>query len=162
MDISAGALKEVEIYGTIGDGGRKARQSVHWVQEPEDQAEGGTMGPITVLRGREAQVISEDWGELTWFASKALGNSTELTVGRCVIRPGRANPVHSHPNCSEVLVVLQGRITHTLTAGRDVELQEGDTITIPRGIAHQAHNTGEKDAVLLIAFSSADRKTEGE
>lgn len=115
-----------------------------------------------VLRADQTEVIEEAWGQLTWFANAKLGNSDEMTVGRCVIRPGQANPAHQHPNCSEVLVVLQGRIAHRIEEGREVEMGVGDTITVPPHLPHQARNVGEDDAVLYIAFSSADRQTRGE
>ena len=46
-----------------------------------------------------------EWGALTWYANRELGNSTEMTVGRCVLKPGKSNPRHYHPNCSEIVVV---------------------------------------------------------
>jgi quercetin dioxygenase-like cupin family protein len=116
----------------------------------------------TLSPAARAQVVSADWGELTWFASAELGNSSALTVGRCVLRPGRENPRHQHPNCDEVLVVLAGRIRHTLAGGEDTEMGPGDTITIPAGMAHRALNIGREDAVLLITFTSARREVVGE
>ena len=121
-----------------------------------------TMSKAIVLRADQCESVRADWGELTWFASGKLGNSDEMTIGRCVIRPGQANPPHSHPNCSEVLVVMQGRIAHLIEEGREVEMGVGDTITVPPDLPHQARNIGDGDAVLSIAFSSADRQTKGE
>jgi quercetin dioxygenase-like cupin family protein len=109
-----------------------------------------------------AQTQEFDWGQLTWYASAALGNSAEMTVGRCVLKPGQGNPRHYHPNCSEILVVVQGRIRHTAAENREVELGEGDTVTIPPNVWHCATNIGGTEAVLFIAFSSAERKTVGE
>jgi quercetin dioxygenase-like cupin family protein len=101
------------------------------------------------------------WGSLTWYVSAAQGNSEVLTVGCCRIKPGRANPRHHHPNCEEVLYVLQGNIMHTLGDG-EVEMQEGDTISVPSSMVHNARNIGDTEAVLQICFSSAERKTVGE
>jgi quercetin dioxygenase-like cupin family protein len=117
---------------------------------------------MKVVRADEAVTQTSDWGTLTWFASGRQGNSDSMTVGRCVIRPGRSNPRHSHPNCEEVLHVLSGRIAHTLDGRAEVELSEGDTITVPAGLVHNARNIGQADAVLMIAFSSPDRQTRGE
>jgi quercetin dioxygenase-like cupin family protein len=39
---------------------------------------------------------------------------------------------------------------------------EGDVVTIPPNVWHRATNLGDEDAVLYIAFSSADRQTVGE
>ena len=102
------------------------------------------------------------WGQLTWFASGKQGNSKTMTVGRCVIHPGQANPLHSHPNCEEVLHVLAGRISHTLDGSHEVEMGPGDTICVPPHMVHHARNIGSQNAVLAICFSSPDRQTKGE
>ena len=102
------------------------------------------------------------WGGLHWYAGQPLGNSEELTVGRCRLKPGESNPRHYHPNCSEILVVMQGVIRHTGPDGGEIEMREGDTVTIPANIWHCARNVGGTDALLFIAFSSADRQTIGE
>ncbi len=117
---------------------------------------------IQVRRLGVSQIHAFDWGRLTWFASGALGNSTEMTIGRCTLKPGRANPRHYHPNCSEILVVIQGRIRHTAAENKEVELGEGGAVTIPPNVWHCATNIGDTDAVLFIAFSSAERETVGE
>jgi quercetin dioxygenase-like cupin family protein len=101
------------------------------------------------------------WGYLTWYVSGALGNSDTMTIGQAVINPGQENPPHYHPNCDEVLHVLKGRILQTV-GDKAVEMNEGDTVSIPTGIRHQARNIGDEDAVLAISFSSADRQTVGE
>lgn len=120
------------------------------------------MEKTVVLPAAKAQKVSGDWGELTWFASAALGNSQSMTIGRCIIRPGQQNPRHSHPNCSEVLVVLAGRIRHEIENGAQVEMNVGDTITVPPNLPHCAHNIGDGDAVLMVAFDSARREAKGE
>lgn len=119
------------------------------------------MNAIIHRRLADAAQAPAEWGCLTWFASGPLGNSAAQTVGRCVLKPGCGNPRHLHPNCEEVLVVLSGRIRHTV-AGGEAELGPGDSVTIPPGIPHQAVNIGEGEAALLICFSSADRRVQGE
>jgi quercetin dioxygenase-like cupin family protein len=117
---------------------------------------------IQVQRLDIPQIHLFEWGNLTWYANQELGNSTEMTVGRCALKPGHGNPRHYHPNCCEILVVMQGRIRHTIVEGTEAELSEGDTVTIPPNTWHSATNIGETEAVLFIAFSSAERKTIGE
>jgi quercetin dioxygenase-like cupin family protein len=117
------------------------------------------MKQITVTRAQQYKVERHDWGELCWFASKELRNSGTMTVGKCVLNPGFANPPHSHPNCEEVLHVLQGRVVHTTEKGKETTLLAGDTITIPPGTVHNARNVGDLDAVLIISFSSPERQT---
>ncbi len=117
---------------------------------------------IQLLTYPQAAKSDFDWGNLTWFAGRSLGNSTEMTVGRCILKPGQGNPRHYHPNCTEILVVIQGRIEHTGPGGEKVQMNEGDTVTVPPNTWHHATNIGEVEAVLFIAFSSADRQTVGE
>ena len=120
------------------------------------------MEKATIRRASEIQTLPFEWGSLTWFANAEVGNSTDMTVGQCVLKPGAENPAHQHPNCSEVLVVLQGVIEHVIEDGRTVRLHPGDCITLPAHLPHQARNVSDEDAVLLIAFSSAHRETVGE
>jgi len=116
---------------------------------------------VTVVRANEYKVDEMPWGRLVWFVSAGQGSSETLTVGRCIIKPGMANPRHHHPNCDEVLTVLRGRIAHTIGGG-EVVMEEGDTISVPSGIVHNARNIDDADCVLQIVFSSAERKTVGE
>jgi quercetin dioxygenase-like cupin family protein len=119
--------------------------------------------PLPILiKHSDLQYVDAEWGQLTWYANDQLGNADTLTLGRCLIYQGQANPRHYHPNCDEILTVMQGKIRHTWIDGQEVEMSEGDTITIPRGMMHQAHNMGMGDAVLLIAFTAANRQTIGE
>jgi len=117
---------------------------------------------IVIHPNEKAERAPFDWGELTWFASGGQGNADDMTVGRCILKAGAANPRHRHPNCAEILVVQKGRIRHTGPGGAERELGPGDTATIPPNVWHQARNVGEGEAVLFIAFSSANRQTESE
>ncbi|MBV9390869.1 MAG: cupin domain-containing protein [Verrucomicrobia bacterium] len=118
--------------------------------------------PIQLLHSEQAQRLEFDWGGLIWYASGALGNSNEITVGRCKINPGHKNPRHYHPNCTEILVVLQGTIRHTMADGTEADLEPGDTVTVQPNVWHQATNTADSAALLFIVFTSPDRLTVGE
>ncbi|MBF0528924.1 MAG: cupin domain-containing protein [Deltaproteobacteria bacterium] len=110
----------------------------------------------------ENEVVKADWGELTWFASAALKNSKDMTIGKCVIKPGRQNPRHMHPNCSEILVVVEGLVEHVMEGGEPVKMYPGDTMTVEPDFFHYATNIGDRDAVMFIAFSSAHREARSE
>ena len=116
---------------------------------------------MNILKQDQYIVDETPWGCLTWYASKALNNSEGLTLGKCVIKVGEANPRHVHPNCEEILQVLKGRISHTYENAERV-MEVGETISIPAGIPHNAKNIGDVEAELLIVFSSAERETIGE
>jgi len=103
-----------------------------------------------------AHRVEEDWGSLTWLASQKIGNAQSLTLGRVVIRKGKSNPRHSHPNCEEVLYLLRGRLEHTVGEEK-VILEPGDTITLDAGIPHNATSIGDEDADMIVAYSSGTR-----
>lgn len=114
-----------------------------------------------VLPVADAPVEPQPWGKLQWFASRALGNSISVTVGMATINAGKENPVHRHPNCDEILHVLQGHIMNRV-GDKQFEMKAGDTVTIPEGTLHNARNIGTEDAVLSISYSSPDRISIGE
>jgi len=111
-----------------------------------------------VFRSRaeaEERRILEDWGSLTWLSGGALTGS-DITVGRVIIKAGRSNPRHIHANCTEVLTVLDGVLEHTV-GDATVVTETGDTIIVPAGVAHVAHNIGEGDADMIVAYPSGVR-----
>jgi len=114
-----------------------------------------------VLPRAEALTEIQPWGKLEWFASRALGNSGSMTTGIATISAGKANPLHRHPNCDEILHVLQGHIMNRV-GDKEFEMGPGDTVTIPEGVLHNARNIGTDDAVLSIAYNSPDRVAIGE
>ncbi|MCR8669556.1 cupin domain-containing protein [Agrococcus sp. HG114] len=114
------------------------------------------------LRTKDQHIIEpQPWGRLEWYVSAAIGNSEKLTVGLCVLDPGQANGRHWHPTSDEVLTVRKGSIIHTWN-DQEFPMEEGDVISIPQGVVHNARNVGEGQAELSIVFSTAYRTTEGE
>ena len=100
--------------------------------------------------------VDQDWGSLTWFASKELTQSDDITVGRVVIKKGKSNPKHIHGNCSEVIHLQKGRLKHFV--GKEVVLMEaGDTLVVPTGVDHYALNVSEEDAVMIVAYPAGQR-----
>ncbi|MCG8272713.1 cupin domain-containing protein [Aquamicrobium sp. NLF2-7] len=114
-----------------------------------------------VSRASAHDVQPTSWGKLVWQVSAEQKNSELMTVGICYIDPGQENGRHYHPDCEEVLAVWRGHIVHTWE-DKEVEMREGDTITIPAGVMHNARNIGDGVAELAICFSSAYRTTVAE
>jgi quercetin dioxygenase-like cupin family protein len=110
------------------------------------------------VRQRDLVSTTFPWGRITFFASESVGPAPEHSVGRCEIRPGAELPRHYHPNCSEIVHVLQGVIEHTVEGDETGLFSAGDTVIVPRGMVHQARNPGEDAAVLLITFSAPERE----
>ena len=107
-------------------------------------------------RAHQHEVISEDWGTLSWVASKPLGNAEGLTVGRATIKPGKTNPRHRHPKSEEVLLLLKGQIKHSL-GDKMITMSAGDVITIPPGVFHNATCIGNEDAEMVVVYSEGTR-----
>jgi quercetin dioxygenase-like cupin family protein len=104
----------------------------------------------------DINVVKEDWGSLNWLAGKAVGNCDDLTLGRVVIKKGRSNPKHSHPNCDEILYLLQGKLEHTI-GERKFIMEAEDTSVVPAGVGHVAYSFGDEDADMIVAYSSGIR-----
>ncbi len=115
-----------------------------------------------IIKRTDIPVQNEVWGTLQWLVSAAGGTSDSMTLGRVTINPGCKNTAHRHPNCEEILFVVQGTIEHTLPEGGSVKLEAGDSIVLPRSGGHQATNAGTREAVLIVAYNSAERQTIGE
>ena len=107
-------------------------------------------------RAHQHKVISEDWGSLSWVASKPLGNAEGLTVGRATIKAGQTNPRHRHPKSEEVLYLLKGRINHTLD-DKTITMSAGDVVTIAPGVFHNASCIGSEDAEMVVVYSQGTR-----
>jgi quercetin dioxygenase-like cupin family protein len=116
---------------------------------------------MAVARPSDYDVEETPWGRLIWMVSGSRGNSTTMTVGKCFIQPGQANPRHFHPNCDEVLYVVRGTIEHSVD-DEITRMGPGDVVSIPQGRLHNAHNIGDDEAEFIISFSTPDRRTVGE
>ncbi|HEY0868471.1 MAG TPA: cupin domain-containing protein [Fimbriimonas sp.] len=109
----------------------------------------------------DAPIVHESWGTLQWLANADAGNVGGLTLGQVTIFKGRSNPRHRHNRCEEVLYLLEGRLIHTV-GDRTYDMNPGDTLTIPPGVFHNATSTGDIDALMIVAYDSAERDFERE
>ena len=83
---------------------------------------------------------------------------TQLTNG--VYRPAEeadAQRKHSHPNSTEALYLLRGKLWHVL-GGEAVLMQPGDTTAIPAGVPHVAFSVGNEDADMFVAYPTGQRE----
>jgi quercetin dioxygenase-like cupin family protein len=105
--------------------------------------------------------IIENWGRLTWLANHDVLNTKGVTVGLVHIKKGMSNPRHRHPNCEEVLYLLNGRLEHSIGCDKII-VESGDSILIKADVVHNAISIGECDADMIVAYSSPVRQTIGE
>jgi quercetin dioxygenase-like cupin family protein len=99
------------------------------------------------------------WGHLSWLVGAAQMPGAEQTLGVVTINPGKRNPLHSHPNCEELLYVVSGVCDHKL--GDELfHMTPGSVICIPRGVPHWARCTSSEPLVAVVSFSAPDRRTD--
>ena len=98
------------------------------------------------------------WGNIKWLCNDQLYPETEQTLGVVFINPGEKNMLHYHPNCEELLYVISGECNHSL-GDAWYHMTAGDMIRIPRGVKHNAINTGWEPVRMLVSYSAPDRQT---
>jgi quercetin dioxygenase-like cupin family protein len=81
------------------------------------------------------------------------------TVGFVEILAGQANPLHVHADCSEILVLLEGSLSHVV-GEETVELVAGDVLVVPPGMVHRAANNGTATARMVVVYDSGLRTFE--
>ncbi len=111
-----------------------------------------------IVRLGEGMAERSDWGTIEWLANRRLTPGAEMTFGHVRLEPGASNPRHLHPNCHELLYVVEGAIDHEL-AGVTVRLEAGALLHIPMGAPHQAHNRDDRPCVVVVTYSTEDRQT---
>ena len=111
-----------------------------------------------VIHNAAVPADSFPWGSLQWLCNDRLSPECEQTFGLSEILPGEKNPLHYHPNCEELLYVLQGTGRHSYDEAM-VDLRSGSLIRIPAGVRHNIINTGTESLRCIIVFSSGDRQT---
>ena len=116
-------------------------------------------GPrIAVGRVERGRATAFEWGSIQWLVNGELVRGAGLTFGYVEIEAGSQNPRHRHPNCDEVLFLLEGELEHAVGA-EVARLTPGTAIFIPRDVEHAARNTGAVTARMLVAYASGDRQT---
>jgi quercetin dioxygenase-like cupin family protein len=94
----------------------------------------------------------EQWNEATDgpFSEAALRRKLQrlgYEVSRDVYPPGTYFPDHSH-GIDKMDAVVSGRF-RMVVEGRELILEAGDALAVPRGIVHSAEVVGEEPVVSL-------------
>lgn len=112
--------------------------------------------PPVVQSFAKAEEVKYPWGWIRWLMSSKIDPEAEMTFGIVYVKPHQENPGHLHPNCAEVLHVLEGSCEH-LVGDKWVALKAGDTIRIPVGVAHRAR-TLDQPMRAVIVYNTGDRQ----
>jgi quercetin dioxygenase-like cupin family protein len=115
--------------------------------------------PIDTQVRRDAGSAAEptDFGSVHWAVREGDPEGAEQTFGVATFDAGKGNVEHVHPDCEEIIFLLDGEAEHTL-GDQSTKLEKGDLIVVPRGVPHRLVNNGVKAARALVVFSSPDRQ----
>ncbi|WBS02400.1 cupin domain-containing protein [Pseudoduganella sp. SL102] len=75
----------------------------------------------------------------------------ELVQVRVDFAPGVKAPRHSHPG-EEIAYVLEGTLEYQIDGQPPVTLKAGQTLFIPAGAVHSAHNVGSGESKELATY----------
>jgi quercetin dioxygenase-like cupin family protein len=67
-----------------------------------------------IKRNVGAAAAATDFGSVHWAVREGDPAGAEQTVGLAVFGPGMSNVEHVHPNCEEIVYVIDGEVEHTL------------------------------------------------
>ena len=112
-----------------------------------------------VRRDVGAAAEATDFGSVHWAVREGDPPGAEQTIGLAIFDAGKSNAEHIHPNCEEVVYVLDGEVRHTLGDQQTV-LHAGDLIVVPRNVPHRLINDSPAPVRTYIVFSSPDRRFE--
>jgi quercetin dioxygenase-like cupin family protein len=110
-----------------------------------------------VRRNVGAAAEKTDFGSVQWAAREGHPPGAEQTIGLAIFDAGKSNAEHIHPNCEEVVYVLDGEVRHTL-GQQETVLRAGDLIVVPRNVPHRLINDSDAPVRTYIVFSSPDRR----
>jgi mannose-6-phosphate isomerase len=89
-----------------------------------------------------------DRAERPWGAYTVLAEAGDFKVKTIEVQPGQRLSYQQHKRRSEHWFVVSGGGVVTLDGG-DREVQRGDAVDVPVGVAHRVHNTGPVPLVFV-------------
>jgi quercetin dioxygenase-like cupin family protein len=107
-------------------------------------------------RPRESRVQNAEWGAMEWLVDDAVVEDAGLSVARMMLERDACSPGHRHPNCNEVIHLIEGTVEQTVGRQRHV-MEPGDTVFIPAGAPHRSRNIGPGAAIMIMSYSSGTR-----
>jgi quercetin dioxygenase-like cupin family protein len=100
-----------------------------------------------------------EWLQITPGERLRIHVSARQTMGafsmvELIADPGAGVPMHVHDNEDEHFIVLEGAL-HMAVCTRRQDLVAGDSLTVPRGVAHAWCNASKAPVHVLAVFSPA-------
>jgi quercetin dioxygenase-like cupin family protein len=104
-----------------------------------------------IKRAFGATTEERPFGRIEW------ATGADLAAAIATFDNGGDNVEHTHPNCEELVLVLEGEIEHTL-GEESALLRSGDMIVVPRHAPHRLINRSGAPCRMLIVFSDPERE----
>ena len=118
--------------------------------------DGKAAANVAVQEFDKVEVQQYPWGWIRWLMNAEIDPQAEMTFGMVYIKPHQENPAHLHPNCNEILHVLEGSCEH-LVGEEWVTLKKGDTLRVPQDVPHRAR-TRDQSCLAVITYNTGNRQ----
>lgn len=83
------------------------------------------------------------------YVKRQIFNTETLQFGMYCLEPGQINPLHQHPQTSEICYFVQGR--GEVVIGDEVAaVQPGVSIHVPEAVRHEIRNTGTEQMLVVV------------
>ncbi|MHC4399269.1 MAG: cupin domain-containing protein [Planctomycetota bacterium] len=92
-----------------------------------------------------------------WLCRVGLVEASQLQLVRAVMPPGKAHEFHLHPECEEILYILEGEAEQWVDRERKT-LGPGEAAHVPKGVVHATYNRADRPLVFLAMLSPATRQ----
>ncbi|MDR1827685.1 MAG: cupin domain-containing protein [Methylobacteriaceae bacterium] len=97
-----------------------------------------------------------DWGILQWLSEPRVTGADHMVTGIVTLEPGKGHARHNHPDCAEVLYVLEGSGEQGIYDDDDklttTRVTKGDLIYLKPSQFHSTINTGKDKMVILAVY----------
>jgi quercetin dioxygenase-like cupin family protein len=130
--------------------------AAHAAEPEETKRPEKEMANVAVQEFDKVDVQQYPWGWIRWLMNAEIDPQAEMTFGMVYIKPHQENPAHLHPNCNEILHVLDGSCEH-LVGKEWVTLKKGDTLRVPKNVPHRAR-TRDQSCLAVITYNTGERQ----
>ena len=122
----------------------------------ESEAKACGKSAMTLQPFNEIEKQEFDWEWIAWTMNDQIDPKATMTFSVVYLKPNQTNTFHVHPNCDEVLHVIEGALEHRMGKGW-AKMGPGDSIRIPKGVPHNAR-TGKEACRVVVVYDTGARE----
>jgi quercetin dioxygenase-like cupin family protein len=97
-------------------------------------------------------IVTSSGDSLELLETSAMTGGARILARIIFAAHGDLAPAHIHLLQDETYEVLSGRLAYALGESRRIA-KPGETVTLPRGVAHQHYADGPEDAVVIMTMT---------